>query len=300
MNFSTKINTLLIVGFILIYACAGSVTEPVTDRNTIVINLPLNQTAVYATAIYSTIDDSSSLRVISINKFQLNRANTRNDTTFYQGTVKYKDALLVTTQPDSIRIDAGRSDMLITADPNWILEQYNSKSRIYYFLFKPIGSLYSIDTTKIPTILMSQFPVYPRVIRSGKTYKIIRPGNQEDYIGVYREFYVKEPTLWSDNYGITSGLRVSTLHLLEGISDTLRIEAIMDDHGIVISQMDVTSQVMDQNLQTSTEAKMSFITRRIRDFGEAQSYEDFSYFLQELLQSGLTPLIPFTENNLVN
>lgn len=268
-----------------IYGCVGSVTEPIVRQGTIVINFPVNQTVVYASGLVSVTQDTTIFRGISINAMSLHRVTARNDTLFYHGTVRYCDVVAPELLPDSTRIDSGSTEILITVDQHWVLEQDVGNNWSFNFLLKSAGQNFNMDTTAIPTDLMNQFPMYPRVMRAGTTYSILRPGNNDVFIGVLRKFQVREMVRWQDSYGATSGLRIDTQHYLAILSGPITIDAIVDGHGVVVSQIDYQFARDGQPYQGT-------ITRRIRDFGEASPGKPLMDYVYEVVKNGLEPVDP--------
>jgi len=218
----------ILLAIFTLYGCVGSVTEPIDRQGAIAINFPVNQTAVYASGLVSVIHDTTTIRAISINALSLQEVTARNDTLFYYGTVRYCDVVAPELLPDSTRIDRGSTDISITIDQHWVLEQKIGNNWSFNFLLKSPGPNSNIDTTAIPTELMNQFPMYPRVMRTDSTYSILRPGNNDGFIGVFRKFQVREMVRWQDNYGSTTGLRIDTDHYLAILSEPIAIDAVVD------------------------------------------------------------------------
>jgi len=283
-RYSQKIFVML-AAILTVYSCVGSVTEPLDTTGTVIINYPINQTVVYASGLVSITQDTTTFRGISINAMSLHRVTARNDTLFYRGTVHYCDVVSPGILPNSPRIDTGSTDILITVDRHWILQQNIGNNQFFNFLLKSDGQNTNIDTTAIPTDLMNQFPMYPRVMRAGSTYSILRPGNNDEFIGVFRKFQVREMMRWQDNYSTTTGLRIDTQHYLEFLSGPITIDAIVDGHGVVVSQIDYQFARDGQPYQGT-------ITRRIRDFGEALPDKPLMDYVYEVVKNGLELVDP--------
>jgi len=248
----------------------------------------MNQTSVYATAIYESTTDTFRLVDLTVYKLSFDRRLTSNDTLYQFGAVSYlRNDSIVPGSPYS-----GTQPVTISLDPDWVRLQQHDARMILWFLAKP--QLNGIDTLHVPTASFMQYPVLPRVVSSGKTYRVYRPGTGDLYAGLYRKFQANSDTLWTDEYGEVHGIVLKTAHALSLIGDTLHFEAIVDSHGIAVGQNVIATHMVQEEVSSPVDTLVQiFVTRRLVDFTSPGDVESLSYYMQAVLANGLKPIHGF-------
>jgi len=248
----------------------------------------MNRTSVYATARYESTTDTFRLADLSVYKMSFDQRLTSNDTTYQFGSVSY-------LQNDSIAPGSpysGIQPVTVSLDPKWVRLQQHDAHMILWFLAKP--EMDDTDTLQTPTASFMQYPVLPRVLNVGKTYQVYRPGTENFYSGVYRRFQVRPDTVWTDNYGTINGIMLETVHALSAVNDTFHFTAVVDSHGIAVTQNVLMSSIFVEKTTVPADTLVMInITRRIVDFASPEETEPLSYYMQEVLANGLEPIHRF-------
>jgi hypothetical protein len=151
-----------------------------------------------------------------------------------------------------------------------------------------VDSSVQTDTTYIPTEFYNQFPVFPRIMKPNTRYAVYRPGNNEDFLPVYRYFITDDFTTWNDPYGSDSGLSFSTKHFLF-VVDTLDYQGIIDEHGMIISQnylkMVATTIEHPEGVDT---LDYYILNRRIVDYSDAEGLHKLSWYADDAMENGFS------------
>jgi len=278
MNISRRFDLVCSLFFILLLMSQCS-DNPANNPESLTIDLPMNKKAVYAIAYYHKTGNSDSLGYLRISSFYFNSTDTFNDTTYLVGTYERLEPEYY-DEPVS-------GEILISLTDDWVYFQSSEILDAGIDLMKPANGI-KVDTTRLPTEKYSYFSIYPRTLIQNQTYAVYRPANAAidwGYADVYREFKVKYPSVWEDQYGADTGFEVAVKHVLFGF--TMNFDLILDRHGIVNSQNVETEYRTDENGQLIDSVLTYRINRRIVDYTEPSMVKSLSDYAAEVAAKGL-------------
>ena len=265
------------------------------ESDNIVIEYPLNKTAVFLSAGFAnTMKDSSCVPASqfliepndSLFLFGMSILSITIDSIFESGTSKIYDCTVnkfvpkETSNYEENRIISGK--LTIEIDKNWILYQYDEIGDAHQALFK-----FNTDTTDIPSTNYEQFPVLPKKIEPGQIYKVVRPKSDEGYGTVERYFKVEDYMDFTDYFCTDKGVYVEIDQLNIGYPGELHFNMIVDKYGMVISQYKSYDAEYTDDVLTNIYATNYIIHRRIVNFTDSNQINELSYYSNLVLQNGV-------------
>ena len=141
----------------------------------------------------------------------------------------------------------------------------------------------------LPTQFKNQFPSFPQKILAFTQYSAFRPENsgaEWGYTGVYREFNAGDFRDWSTAYSQYRGIYLSGKQEL--LNASIDMEMIVDDAGIVISQLSFGESVlMNEEGIPFTTADSYLVNQRLVDFSNPELIHSLSYYAYQILNSDI-------------
>ena len=291
MHKSKFISLIIIITSLLYLGCSETVTPP-PEPNSIQIEFPIGKTAIYANGVYEG-DSIDSLQLLGLNVFslQFDSIITKSNGIEYIGNIGFytishggNDSLDNEFYTEPVKI-------VVSVDDDWVLFQYSENYNSGLIFLK--RNLLVSDTTIIPTFYNNQFPVFPSEIFPNRNYSVFRPKDDSiRFLGVQRNFDVRDYSKWNDIYGDAEGLYYSTEHILHINDDfTLYFRGIIDSKGVLISSYSKEMELFSaESPVPSDTVTVHQINRRIVDFTEPENIKELSWYSDYVLENGLSIL----------
>jgi hypothetical protein len=263
---------LLCCGFVLIN-CSESAAPQL--KTTVEINPPVNEMAVYATAVYTEEEGALVLNFLKMNSIIFLEQRQSGDSSYMSAEITE----FIPSDFPGQGSKMGTLDLSIT--DKWIAVE-NESITSSTFLYKS-----SIDTTSLPTANFQHLTIYPRVLVEGEISEIYRPA--ANFISAdYKKFRVGREINWDDPFGYGSGLYLETQSSIPGAEDTLTTTAIYDAHGLIISQYSLDIIVTFGDISDTT--RIHNISRRVSDYTYPFLTRELKYYADQVIQKDLTPI----------
>lgn len=286
----TIISLLFIITNLFNIGCSESLTPPINDES-INIEFPIGKKAVYAIANCIGDIDSLELEFVQIFSLEFDSVVSKFDRVEYVGKIENLNKSFLSEDSNKVYRDFSPEKIIVSIDDKWVLfqhsENYNSS-----MIFMKRASI-ETDTTSFPSHNLSQFPIFPKKITKNTFYSIYRPGDDSLYIGVQRNFDVKNSIDWNDIYGTDKGLYYTTEHNIKFDDDLIfNFKGIIDARGIVTSIIRFDDMVRStiNNPMGGDTITVHQINRRIVDFTEPENIKELSWYADLVRENGLVPL----------
>lgn len=275
-----------------LFSCSDDDIVNSSGETETTINFSVGQKAVYAIARYTTNNDSTWMDLLEIFSIEFDSSYIANDTTYFEGDVEY-------FVPESFAEQYGFEGPILAADrikvssdDNWILYQSGSNLGSYRIFLKQNATNNDTILTQTPSEFFQRAPVFPRVIKSNTEYSILRPGNNDNFLPLYREFKFKNIIELNDEFGSSSGVEFEVKHFVASLSFSLDFSGVIDESGILISknitEVYITSP---ENPDGSNKVLITEINRRITDYTDPAQVNPLPIYADMVLEKGFNSVI---------
>jgi len=269
---SFRISVFILIGLM---SCSESTSN--LNEATIEIDLPVDQMAVYASAVYTDRTDSLILNNLKMSSIVFTDRIQSGDSTYLLAEVM---EFIPENYPGHGTIEG---TLKLSVTKKWISFE-NETNITSTFLYKT-----STDTTATPTTNFQHNTIYPKVLVEGQVREIFRPAGNLFSAG-YKKFSVGREINWDDSFGFNSGLYVETQSNFAN-ADTLFTIAIYDEHGLIISQysLDFIFTGGEPPFVSDT-IRVHNISRRVNDYTNPLLTRELNFYADQVLQNDLTPI----------
>jgi len=273
---------------LLYFGCNDTLTPPI-ESDYVDVEFPVGKKAIYAVAVYTGDVDSLKKMSLAIYSLQFDKVLTKANGVEYIGRIEHYDSIHF--DYDGISIDPSvfyeSGEIIATVNDKWVLFQRSDVKSVFQIFMK--RNSIKIDTTELPTEILTQLPMFPNRIEKNSSYSIFRPSADSSFIGVQRNFDVEDYVDWNDNYGNGRGLYYTTEHILKFYGDyTINFRGIIDSRGVIISTTAMKRDISTiENPQAVDTITVYTVNRRIVDFGLPETMQELSWYAKNVSENGL-------------
>ena len=239
------------------------------SKDSVTVNYEVGQTLYFGGAYLSVKNDTTIIADKYYLEQKLLSSSKENDSTFLRFSV-------ISYQFSNGNLDTTFDTILVSKSKYYQLQSSNTSG--YFGFYKREST--KADTTKIPTLSRTQFPLHPVNLVEGETHTIYRRSG-EHFLAVERTFMVEG----MQTVGSYHGILTKGKHDLDAPGFVYNFKTLFDSKGKLLSEYD-----FGETVYTDEEGNQLGMDHLYEVFNRISKQENVLQYLQNMKVSDLTRL----------